>query len=230
MAQCSEGATAFNSAWRELKTKGYLKQFRTSENHKFTYTYYLLYEPDSSEETTNFIASSSCDTEFEYEYGAIGSAPKETSDDKNCTYDDPDDVKEQIDYNTLIRERYSDKPIIDKVVETIADTLKSKRGKYIFNGGSIDAAKVKAQLKKLTKPHIEKVVASISKYYKKIRHLKAYLLVCLYKVSLEALPAATGHTAYTKPTCTAPASYDIRIYNDMLKNSRLAERYAYLFE
>jgi hypothetical protein len=61
MRKCNEGETAFNSAWKELKRKGYLKQRKcrnTYLNH-FTYEYDLLDapvidsddEPDDSDES-----------------------------------------------------------------------------------------------------------------------------------------------------------------------------------
>lgn len=45
-----EGETAFNSMWKELKEKGYLKQYRISIKNNgvmsFTYKYNLLDKPD----------------------------------------------------------------------------------------------------------------------------------------------------------------------------------------
>ena len=50
MSLCLEGTKAFNSAWREIKEKGYLKQYRIpgGENDTFIYEYELLDEPDLS--------------------------------------------------------------------------------------------------------------------------------------------------------------------------------------
>lgn len=45
---CKEGEKAFQSAWKELKDCGYLKQYRmpTGKNGRFRYEYDLLDEPD----------------------------------------------------------------------------------------------------------------------------------------------------------------------------------------
>ena len=51
-AKCKEGSKAFDSAWRELKKAGYLKQYRisrsNSKNKGFHYEYELL---DTADDT-----------------------------------------------------------------------------------------------------------------------------------------------------------------------------------
>jgi hypothetical protein len=49
-AECKEGSKAFESAWRELKEAGYLKQFRTPyyEGAGFHYAYKILTHADKS--------------------------------------------------------------------------------------------------------------------------------------------------------------------------------------
>lgn len=51
---CKEGEKAFQSAWKELKDCGYLKQYRmpTGERGKFKYEYDLLEEPDLTTSAT----------------------------------------------------------------------------------------------------------------------------------------------------------------------------------
>lgn len=45
-SKCIEGERAFDSAWRELKEKGYLVQYKLKdENNKYYYEYELLDEP-----------------------------------------------------------------------------------------------------------------------------------------------------------------------------------------
>jgi len=48
LKQCKEGEKAFNSAWKELKDTGYLKQYRlpSGDNGTFCYEYELLDEAD----------------------------------------------------------------------------------------------------------------------------------------------------------------------------------------
>ena len=47
MKQCREGERAFNSAWNELKEKGYLKMYKLRDGGKtFFYEYELLDEPE----------------------------------------------------------------------------------------------------------------------------------------------------------------------------------------
>lgn len=57
-AKCKEGSKAFDSAWRELKSAGYLKQHRishsNSERKGFHYEYELL---DIADDTTPSLAS-----------------------------------------------------------------------------------------------------------------------------------------------------------------------------
>lgn len=46
MASCTEGRDAFNKAWNELKSAGYLKQYRIqSTNGYFSYEYEIIDEP-----------------------------------------------------------------------------------------------------------------------------------------------------------------------------------------
>lgn len=45
-----EGETAFNSAWNELKGKGYIKVYKISTHMGFIYEYELLEEPDPAED------------------------------------------------------------------------------------------------------------------------------------------------------------------------------------
>ncbi len=48
--QCREGEKAFNTAWKELKDAGYLKQYRmpSGKNDTFEYEYELLDEADEN--------------------------------------------------------------------------------------------------------------------------------------------------------------------------------------
>ncbi len=48
--KCKEGESAFNSAWNELKNKGYIKIYKISTNKGFIYEYELLEEPKSSKQ------------------------------------------------------------------------------------------------------------------------------------------------------------------------------------
>ena len=52
---CSEGEKGFETAWKELKVKGYLKVYRSSTggHNAFTYEYELLDSPDT--QTTSVI-------------------------------------------------------------------------------------------------------------------------------------------------------------------------------
>lgn len=53
-SMCKEGDKAFDGAWKELKTTGYLKQYRMPSGQKgaFMYEYDLLFEPDLSTPST----------------------------------------------------------------------------------------------------------------------------------------------------------------------------------
>lgn len=46
MNSCGEGERAFNSAWKELKESGYLKQYKIQSTKGFYYEYELLDDPD----------------------------------------------------------------------------------------------------------------------------------------------------------------------------------------
>lgn len=54
LKQCKEGEKAFNSAWKELKDTGYLKQYRlpSGDNGTFCYEYELLDEADLTTPST----------------------------------------------------------------------------------------------------------------------------------------------------------------------------------
>ena len=67
-----EGETAFNSMWKELKEKGYLKQYRISVNNNgtmsFVYKYDLLDKPDLK---TPYLTNVKLNGEFGETYGGL---------------------------------------------------------------------------------------------------------------------------------------------------------------
>ena len=97
-------------------------------------------------------------------------------------------VKDNIEYDHLIRNTKIDKERLDEVVELILETLCST-AKYIKVGGEkFPAELVKSRLLKIDTSHIEYVFDRIDQNTTKVYNIRAYLLKTLFSA-----PSTMGH-------------------------------------
>ena len=89
-------------------------------------------------------------------------------------------IRENIDYDLLCRERPYDTEEIDGYVELMAETCASRRGYIRVNGEEMPAELVKKRLLKLDGEHIRYVMDSLRQNTAQVVNIRAYTLAALY--------------------------------------------------
>ncbi|MBR7015339.1 MAG: replication initiator protein A [Lachnospiraceae bacterium] len=90
------------------------------------------------------------------------------------------DVRDRIEYNTLILSRPRDKDRIDEIVYALAEVEISGQSTYRISGDRIRASTVKNRLRKIDAEMVEYVLECQDESPTLIRNPKKYLLKCLY--------------------------------------------------
>ena len=90
------------------------------------------------------------------------------------------DVRDRIEYNTLILDRPRDRDRIDEIVYTLAEIEISGQSTYRISGDRIRASTVKNRLRKIDAEMVEYVLKCLDESPTLIRNPKKYLLKCLY--------------------------------------------------
>lgn len=180
-AKCKEGSKAFDSAWRELKETGYLKQYRMPGGAKgaFLYEYELLDEPDlTTSATINLnkngeIASFAEETDHAPQKGGgndntisdntvLDNTKKSVSPSYNDGLTDflRNQIKEQIEYNYFEMEENDNILTINALVDCMASILASP----------VTVINNVPQSKEALAPYIAKVDSSIIREF--VAHMK----------------------------------------------------------
>lgn len=89
-------------------------------------------------------------------------------------------IRENIEYDALLREYPFDGRFFDEIVALMAETVSIKADSVRINGKDYPYQVVKSQLLKLDKGHIEYVKDCMEKNPSDIRNIRAYLLTALY--------------------------------------------------
>lgn len=190
----TEGQRAFDSAWKELKNAGYLKQFRIRTKGGFIYEYELLDEPDTSTPGTvnikldgeavidsheeDDIENKNNDTDITE--SNITNDTAEMKQSANCEIDVKiliDEIKEQIDYEYF---KTQNSPYIDSIIDIMLEVLTypeetiqiGKEKRYIYE--------VQLTYKKLNLNSIEYLINSVEEMIEPINNPKAFWLTALY--------------------------------------------------
>lgn len=183
ISNATEGTTAFNSAWNELKEKGYLKQFKMRTENGFTYQYELLDKPDLSTPSIiivridGSISEQKPKTQEETEISALSSGDEILEKTLKA-------VKKQITYEAL---KENDNQYTDSCLWLLTQIYLT-REKYIKIGGrELLTAEVKKQFEKLTSEDIDEIAYNIQNHNKKQpTNPKSYLLAALYHQALNS--------------------------------------------
>ena len=93
-------------------------------------------------------------------------------------------IKDNIEYDYLIQDRYLDRDRIEEILALILETVCTKRRTIRIAGDDYPAELVKAKFMKLNSSHIEYVLEAMNKNPSDIRNIRAYLLTALYNASL----------------------------------------------
>lgn len=196
MSAADDGEYSFNRAWRELKAKGYLKQYRIRDKAKncFIYQYELLEEPDLSTPALINIRIDEIDSlELDEFVKAKNNAamipqeeiPEEIKQAENIDITEDEEtveelIKENIGYDYLCAVEEATE--VDCIVNIMKEVITSKKEKYAVNGGEIPSYKVKRAFLSLNEEHIQYVLESLRKQSGKtqIYNLRAYIIASLY--------------------------------------------------
>lgn len=89
-------------------------------------------------------------------------------------------VKEQIEYDILLRERKLPRTELDSIVRIMRDVLYKRHASFRINGGDYDAEEVKAVFREITREHIEFIFEALDNSRTSIKHTHAYMLTALY--------------------------------------------------
>lgn len=190
-SKCSEGVRAFDSAWKELKEAGYLKQYKMRQGGKtFYYEYELLDEPETIIKPNNFDAHQShiqnvCTKDVHRQkenvqrYGDINNTILNNTINNN-TYPiiSSEAVREMIRYDTFAVE---DRGWLDEIVLLVAEVMNMKDENTIrIARNTIPALNVKERFRELNMFHIQYVLFSLKQNETEISNVKNYLLTALY--------------------------------------------------
>lgn len=181
VTKCKEGVSSFDSAWKELKKFGYLKQYKINSREGFYYEYELLDSPDTdSPDMENPCVG----------YPVMGYPDMENRGDINNTIKnnilnsntDPiissADVMDMIGYDAFPVE---DKTWLDEIVMLITEVFGMRDDKPVrISRDYISAASVKERYNKLNMGHIRYVLDSLRQNAGEIGNTKNYLLTTLY--------------------------------------------------
>lgn len=203
-----EGLRAFNSAWEELKTLGYLKQKRIRTENGFIYTYRLLMQPDlETPATVNVRMDGSIVENYDENQTTFDDLEKqqvdkkqnknnvcldiEVEDDSNEITDTEIDIttqkiKKQIDYEKYKSE---DNPHIDNLLNLMIEVATTKSSSVKVGKEKLSTADVQQQCSKIDRLCIDDILKSLKTYDKPIKNPRAFLLKMLYNAP---------KTAYTR--------------------------------
>ena len=125
-------------------------------------------------------------------------------------------IKDNIEYDYLIQDRYLDRDRIEEILALILETVCTKRKTIRIAGDDYPAELVKAKFMKLNSEHIRFVLDCMQENTTKIRNIKQYLKEVLfnapstidsYYTSLVAHDMASGALAPRKPKYGDPDYY-----------------------
>ena len=183
VTKCKEGKAAFDVAWRELKTAGYLKQYRINTQDGFVYEYDLLDSPYTDfPDMENPSMESPC----------MGTPSMENRGDINNTlYNNTilnnnhinhiyhiNDVMDMIGYDTFNHEDVSQ---VREIAQLMTDVLNTPDGKYLrIAKDFVPAEQVKERFLSINQFHVGYVIECMKQSKTKINNIKNYLLTALY--------------------------------------------------
>ncbi|MBR4343459.1 MAG: hypothetical protein IKP88_12295 [Lachnospiraceae bacterium] len=89
-------------------------------------------------------------------------------------------IKKNIGYDILMKERKTDKELLEELFQIMCDVVCNKREKVEVNRTQYDYEIVKAQFLKINVEHIRCVLLSMKENVSKINNMRGYLITALY--------------------------------------------------
>lgn len=182
VSRCKEGKASFDSAWKELKSCGYLKQYKVNTKDGFSYEYELLDSPDP-----DFPGVGNPEVESPHmgNRGCINNTLVNNT-IVNNNLSNPitsvSETMEMIGYKTFPA---TDQRQLKEICELITDTLNLPDGQSVrVAKANIPASAVKERFRKLNQFHIQYVMECLKTGAHRIGNPKNYLLTTLYNAPL----------------------------------------------
>lgn len=189
-AKCVEGSRAFDSAWKELKDRGYLIQYKLKdENNRYCYEYDLLDEPypqnvgvenfDKPHQHFAGIQSEDVQIESVQSVGLYNNTLMNNIISNNTLSNQiisERDVMRQIEYIPEMKDDFT-----ENLVVLMVDVLNLPDDAIVRVNQSNQQAKiVKERFRKIRSKHIEYVKLVFAEFTGEINDLRSYLITTLY--------------------------------------------------
>lgn len=191
-SKCIEGERAFDSAWRELKEKGYLVQYKLKdESNRYFYEYELLDEPKPYPQNDGVEISEKPPPHFVgIQNEEIQSEAVQTVDDSNILESNTlksnilsnhiriteKEVMEQIGYEPQMQDDFIENIVLIMVeVLNMPDNVTLK-----INQLDLSAEMVKERFKKIRYKHLEYIKLVFHDFTGEISSMKNYLITTIY--------------------------------------------------
>lgn len=187
---CKEGSKAFETAWKELKDKGYLVQYRVrDERGQFVYEYELLdtaKEPHPQNGDMDIFLSSHTpkngdmdfpvrDLPYKDNWGDINKTNINNT-NLNNTHITHADVMQQIGYTASQHDDF-----VENLILLMVDILNTPDDSLIrVNQASQKAKVVKERFRQIRYKHIEYVKLVFSEYTGEISSIRNYIITALF--------------------------------------------------
>ena len=185
-----DGETAFRGAWKELKDKGYLIQYKLKdeETKQFYYEYEVCDNPHvenphvANKHMAPHVENPHVENpHVEIPYGSLATI-KEThlynnNINNNILYINI--IHTNIDYEPVFIDSL-DKELVDNIVDIMVDILVNNYESVKINHGEIKGENLKAILLKVNMNHILYTVNAINNYHGRIKNMKNFILSVLY--------------------------------------------------
>ena len=191
-SKCIEGERAFDSAWRELKEKGYLVQYKLKdESNRYFYEYELLDEPKPYPQNDGVEISEKPPPHFVgVQNEEIQSEAVQTVDDSNILESNTlksnilsnhiriteKEMMEQIGYEPQMQDDFIENIVLIMVeVLNMPDNVTLK-----INQLDLSAEIVKERFKKIRYKHLEYIKLVFQDFTGEISSMKNYLITTIY--------------------------------------------------
>ncbi len=190
-----DGETAFRGAWKELKDKGYLIQYKLKDEDtkQFYYEYEVCDNPQVENPPVAIkpLVPHDENPHVENQGGGISTSSIPTN-RKTHSYNNNlssnilnnntmyiNTIHTNIDYDPVFVNS-PDKELVDNIVDIMADVLTNDYESIKINNGEIRIEYLKVMLLKVNMNHILYTVNTINNYKGKINNMRNFILSVLY--------------------------------------------------
>lgn len=183
-----DGETAFRSAWKELKDKGYLIQYKlqNKETKQFYYEYEICDNPYVENQRVAKVVPYDEKPHVENPLVEIPQVSLSTTWESHSHNNDLCNytlyiniIHTNIDYDPIFVNS-SDKQLVDNIVEIMVDVFVNNYESIKINKVEVKIDYLRELLLKVNMYHINYTVDSINNYHEKITNIRSFILSVLY--------------------------------------------------